>query len=77
MMKPETRRTLALSFSISYILLAYGCVLFDKSMPEQFALIVTTVIAYYFGGETALDQPHCADSTSTTTDTDQSDTEEK
>ncbi len=57
MTKLETRKTLALGFSGAYILLVCLCTMYNLEVPEQFTIIVTTVVAYYFGGETALDIP--------------------
>ncbi|OOB76869.1 MAG: hypothetical protein BEN19_03630 [Epulopiscium sp. Nuni2H_MBin003] len=51
----ETRKKLALSFSCAYIFLVCICTIFNLAVPQEFTIIVTTVIAYYFGGETALD----------------------
>ncbi len=53
----DTRRLIAVSFSLAYIILVCMSVFFDKSAPSEFVAIVSAVVGYYFGGETALSSP--------------------
>lgn len=56
-MKINTRKLMALAFSISYIALMFVCVWLDKAVPSEFIAIVSTVVGYYFGKSTALEIP--------------------
>lgn len=56
-MKVATRKVMALGFSGAYIMMSMFCILYDKEVPTEFIAIVSTVVGYYFGKSTALDQP--------------------
>lgn len=56
-MRIETRKTIALAMAGAYILFNAYCIVTGKVIPTEFVTVVGTIIGYYFGKSTALDQP--------------------
>jgi len=55
--KIETRKTIALAFAGSLLILTGFAMYFKLDIPEPFKTLVVTVISFYFGKSTALDVP--------------------
>ena len=52
------RKFIAILFTIAFVLFAGVTMFTDKAIPEYFAVIATSVVSYYFGKSTALDNPN-------------------
>ena len=58
--KGLTRRSITLSLVFIYISFQIQIILFNNKiiLPEEFKTIVVSIVAYYFGKSTALDDPN-------------------
>lgn len=56
MTKSFTRRIIALSLVISYIVYTGAEMYLGVKVPNEFALLVVSASSYYFGRSTALDK---------------------
>ena len=53
----EVRKFIALLMTAAFIFYTGITVFTGKALPEYFAVMVASVISYYFGKSTALDNP--------------------
>jgi hypothetical protein len=58
--KGLTRRSITLSLVYIYISIQIYSIIFSKGniLPEEFRIILVSVVSYYFGKSTALDDPN-------------------
>ncbi len=55
MKKVETRKIIALTVTLAYILMNSYTIVVGKSMPDAYVAVTSSIIGYYFGKSTALE----------------------